>query len=69
MTGIRPVAKMNAIKKAVDITPGCACVSVTEQADYFIVHLTEFGGSRVIRVDDAAHALRILNRTQPETEQ
>ncbi len=63
---IKPIAKMNAIRKAVDLIPGCACVSVTPQADYFLVHLSEYCGSRVIRVDDAAHAMRILNREQPE---
>lgn len=63
---MRNIAKENAIRKAVDLTPGCACVSVKPQANYYLVHLSEFGGSRVIRVDDAAHALRILNRQQPE---
>ena len=66
MTGIRNIAAENAIKKAVDMTPGCSCVSVKPQADYYLVHLSEFGGSRVIRAVDAAHAMRILNRLEPE---
>jgi len=63
---IRNIAQENAIRKAVDMTPGCACVSVQPQSDYFLVHLQEFGGSRVIKVDNAAHALRILNRQEPQ---
>jgi len=63
---IRNIAQENAIRKAVDLTPGCACVSVQPQEDYYLVHLSEFGGSRIIRVSDAAHTLRILNRQEPQ---
>jgi hypothetical protein len=66
VTGIRNVAAENSIRKAVDMTPGCACVSVQQQSDYYLVHLSEFGASRVIKVDNAAHALRILNRQEPQ---
>ena len=66
MSGIKNVAAENAIRKAVDMTPGCTCISVQKQCDYYLVHLSEFGGSRVIKVDNAAHALRILNRQEPQ---
>jgi hypothetical protein len=62
---LRNIARENAIRKAIDMTPQCACVSITPQADYYLVHLTELGQSRVIRVADAAQALRILNRQEP----
>lgn len=68
MTGIRNVAKENAIRRAIDSFPGCACVSIKAQSDFYLVHFSEFGGSRVIMVDNAAHALRVLNRTEPENE-
>ena len=63
---IKNIAAANAIRKAVDITPGCACVSVQQQADFYIVHLSECGQSRVIRVDDAVHALRLLQQQKNE---
>lgn len=66
MTGIKNIAKENAIRKAVDMTPHCACVSVTPNGSHYLVHLSELGQSRVIRVDDAAQALRILNRQEPQ---
>lgn len=69
MSGIRNVAKELSIRKAIDFTPGCACLSIQPQADFYLVHIAEYGGSRVIKVDDAAHALRLLNRTEPENEQ
>lgn len=64
---IRNVAAEVAIEKAVNMVPGCECISISRQSDYYIVHLTEMGGTRCIRVDNAAHAMRILNRQEPES--
>ena len=66
MSQIRNVAAEVAIEKAVNLVHGCKCISISAQSNYYNVVVSEMGGTRCIKVDNAAHAMRILNRQEPE---